>query len=672
MKIKNIVTFWVAVSTLLVLSSCDALNVDSYFEDTFNVDSIFSSKYNIERYYNGAVVLLPDEGKIWQNSYIPGVTATDEAVTCDYGFPIFQSWNGSQFMSDKYTADNSPFNGLWEQMYKIIRKINTMLPHINEVPDMQTADINDLRARGRFVRAYAYFHLLENYGPCLLLGDRILNTNEQSDYYAAERATYDECVDYICTEFEEAAKGLPIKQPLYMAGSPTKGAALALVARLRLEQASDMFNGGASARKYFGNWTRESDGKNYISQTYDEKKWAVAAHAAYRVIELSESNNDLYKLHTIAKDATTPALPANVPANPFPDGAGDIDPLRSYSNLFNGDVEAGSSPQTNPEHVFARMSSGAVNDASYTVFPNNNGGIGNLSVPQKIIDAYYMADGRDINNSSAEYPYVEDQKTFTSETVTFSGYQLNKGVNSMYVNREMRFYASIYFCESFWPMSSTITANKKEKTFTYYSNGNAGMNVNKDYYNLTGYTIKKFIHPQDARDGDQSRLYSKAFPIIRYAEILIAYAEALNNLTQTHEIEENGITYTYSRDKDEISKYFNMIRYRAGLPGLSTTDMATTASLFDVIVRERMIEFLHENRRYYDLRRWGLVEQEESEPIMGMDVTKTKTNGYYQRVPVSHRVVRERNFQAKMIYIPIPLKEIRKVKGLAQNPGWEY
>ena len=42
-----------------ILSSCNYLNVDDYFEDTFKQDSIFANKVNIERYYNGAVALLP-------------------------------------------------------------------------------------------------------------------------------------------------------------------------------------------------------------------------------------------------------------------------------------------------------------------------------------------------------------------------------------------------------------------------------------------------------------------------------------------------------------------------------------------------------------------------------------------------------------------------------------
>ena len=59
------------------------------------------------------------------------------------------------------------------------------------------------------------------------------------------------------------------------------------------------------------------------------------------------------------------------------------------------------------------------------------------------------------------------------------------------------------------------------------------------------------------------RTVQKTFPLIRYAEILLSYAEALNNLTKTHEI--NG--QSYSRDLTAMAWAFNQVRYRAGLPG---------------------------------------------------------------------------------------------------------
>ena len=76
-------------------------------------------------------------------------------------------------------------------------------------------------------------------------------------------------------------------------GRPSRGAAFALIARLRLQQASPLYNGGQAARTAFGNWKRTVDGANYVNLNYDETRWAVAAAACKRVIEMNK-----YKLHT--------------------------------------------------------------------------------------------------------------------------------------------------------------------------------------------------------------------------------------------------------------------------------------------------------------------------------------------------------------------------------------
>ena len=123
-------------------TSCDFLNVDDYFEDTFSEEKIFESQYNIERYFNGAVNELPKEGRMYYWCSEPGATGSDEAVSCGtfYNGILDVSFPGTELTTDKisYTSTGGwdwDFN-VWPKCYKVIRKINTMLPHIDDVPDM--------------------------------------------------------------------------------------------------------------------------------------------------------------------------------------------------------------------------------------------------------------------------------------------------------------------------------------------------------------------------------------------------------------------------------------------------------------------------------------------------------------------------------------------------------
>jgi hypothetical protein len=654
--------------TALMLTSCDFLNIDGYIDEQLKYDSIFATKRYIEAYMWAAAAKFPDEGDIISGNYTPGPLATDEAFTLIGN-------QGMNYVLGGINADNTgPYGGLWKNYYQIIRQCNLIFSRIGEANDWETVrERTRVLAYNRFIRAYAYYNLLLNWGPVVIMYDEIPGNNEEMAYYDRPRELYDDCVEYICSEFEEAAKTLPEAAMSIMDfGRPTKGAALALIARLRLMHASPLFNGGRAAQSYFGFWTRSTDGQHYISQTYDPKRWAVAAAAAKRVMDLTVSGGrKAYELHRVRADEDTPAMPENVSEpdyyREFPDGAAGIDHYRSYAEMFNGETV----PYVNPEFIWARTS-GAITGSIRSSFPFTAGGSNAMCVTQKIIDAYDMFDGRPRTASSVEYPYSEIG--FTDTVVReFSGYRLEEGVHNMYVNREMRFYACIGFSGCLWPCVSTTDVMYKNIIPTYYStslDGRAGAgSQNPVNYPITGYVIKKYINPIDACTGTSAQILGKSFPIIRYAEILLSYAEALNALEGSYEIEIDGVAQTFSRDVNEIKKAFNPVRYRAGLPGMTDSELADPDYVLSKIKKERMIEFLFENRRYFDVRRWGDYEESESQPVIGMNAAAGES-GYFQRTVPNSTRISGRIVNRKMVFVPIPRIELKRLPSFDQNPGW--
>lgn len=656
------------VAMLFAFGSCtNYLNVDEYFADTFREDSIFANKYNITRYYNGAVNLLPTEGRLWEYGSTPGITGSDEAVSVgrwNGGFLDVQ-YSGTFLTTNQITSSSMSgwtwdFN-VWDPCYKIVRKCNVLLSNISAVPDMNSIEKMQFRSEVRFLRAYAYYWILRNQGPVILLGDEVLSSNEGSDYYSHYRSTMDECVEYICNEFTEAAEYMPEERSQNEIYAPTKGVALSLAARLRLTDASPLYNGGDAARRYFSNFKRSSDGEFYVSQSYDERKWAVAAAAAKKVIDMGR-----YELYTVAADDNTAQLPANVPTAPYPDGAGGIDPYRSYSEQFTGEAVV----MTNKELIWGTTN--GVNGSNSHIFPLTLGGSNAISVPQRMVDMYYMADGRDIHEASAEYPYnnrpYDNTCIVQADKVLSKNYTLKGGTYAAYDNREPRFYANIGFSNRLWTMSSTTVSGKHDVQVGYYRGANNGPQLStNNVYCMTGYTAVKYVHPTDALSGENARTIQKTLPLIRYAEILLSYAEALNHLTRDWEID--GIHV--SRDTEEIKKYFNRVRYRAGLPGLTDDQLASAETLDKVIQRERAIELFHEGHRFYDIRRWGIVDELEKEPLTGLNVNLGEWSGFYQPCIIQHSAIRERVWKDKMILLPISLNEVRKAPTIDQNPGWE-
>ena len=393
----------------VAFNSCNFLNIDGYIDEQLKLDSIFASKRYIEAYMWDAANKFVDEGNLFSKNgdnpcYTPGPMATDEAFT------VFSTgeFQGMAYVMGEISADNLGGLNFWHRYYQIIRQCNTIILRIDEAKDLTNDDRTLILAYTRFIRAYAYYNLLINWGPVVILGDEVLGNNEEVAYYNRSRDTYDDCMEYICSEFEAAAKDLPSQPASIMTfGRPTRGAAYALVARLRLMHASPLFNGGQIAKSYYGFWTRKLDGKHYIAQEPDRKRWAVAAAAAKRVIDLKINGLKAYELHWVQKYEQTPELPANVDdvgygERDFPDGAGNIDPYHSYSDMFTGEAVT----YVNKEFIWARASGSLLNYTQHS-HPFNHGGWNGICVTQKVVDAYEMADGRLRTNFSDEYKYSE-------------------------------------------------------------------------------------------------------------------------------------------------------------------------------------------------------------------------------------------------------------------------
>lgn len=647
------------ISGLIGLNSCkkDYLNVDEYIYDLTNIDSVFANQDKLLTYINGIALYLPDEEKLWTSSWSPFQGASDENFT---------SWNDNRHAAIKllvgevtsFTA-NSYYNnyGTW---YKGINKANTVIARIDECKGLSLTTKRQFLGEMYFFKGYFMYLLIQQYGPAVIPPDVAPNLDADGDALSGERNSYDDCVNYITENMKLAYDYLPdTQEALSDVYRPTKGAALATVSRVLLTAASPMYNGNQS----YSGWVR-SDGVPFISQTRDINKWGKAAAAAKRIIETG-----VYELYTYPVSADTDPLAYNVPAATYPNGAGGIDPYRSYKYIFVGEVPA----NNNPELIWCtRVNPTGGDSPLWLSSPAQLAGGNGLNVTQDLVDAYKMKDGFDINSSSAVFPYPGSADVYQpiGSSKNISDVQLVSNTAKMYNNREARFYATIGFNHSYWKGTSyTGSGAFKNVEVTYYSNGTAGPTVNfPNDYNHTGYTCLKYNHPVDNMQQTGS-IMSKTFPIFRYAEVLLNYAEALNELNGSYTDVATGIIV--SRDIDQIKNAVNRVRFRAGLPGLTATELASQESIRDAIKRERKVEFALEGRRYHDLRRWLDAPAAYSKPVVGMNVkaTSSQRERFFTRTTLSNMLT-TRAWSFKMYFWPIPKSVMDKNSKLVQNPSW--
>ena len=182
------ISIFAILSSVMIFTSCNYLDVGDYFEDQINIDSVFQSKDYVERFLWGAAALLPNEANIFEYSYYPAILGSDEGFTM---------WNypAQRFTLDGITADDMEQMNIWPSMYQVIRKANTIFARINECKELTAQDRREIVGYAHFMRGYAYYFLLLNYGPLLIAGDEVYDTSLPSEAYQKERSTYDESVE---------------------------------------------------------------------------------------------------------------------------------------------------------------------------------------------------------------------------------------------------------------------------------------------------------------------------------------------------------------------------------------------------------------------------------------------------------------------------------------------
>lgn len=693
---KAIIILSLAVGLNFTFSSCsDYLDSDYLFDERMSIEDVFVNKDYTNRWLARGYNFLSSNflQDICSKNDVPFNFADDMYFGDNNN--MYRKWKNGEY-SESGINNNS--YEIWQNAYKGIRQVSTFLNYVDLNQEFSRQEIDDMKGQAHFLRAYFYWILLRTYGPIPIVPDEGIDYTKEYDEIARPRNTYDDCTEYINNELVEAAKVLQDSRDMQNTARATRGAALALRARVLLYAASPMFNGKAPAEVLAA--MKDKKGNPLLSSVYDERKWARAAAAARDVMDLGK-----YDLFTAPRttQSTSPMYPVTVEPpkdevnffhqKPWPYGWENIDPFESYRALFNGSAAT----YSNPEIIFTRgqnQGGYGINIMAIHQLPRKEGkGYNCHGMTQKQVDAYYMNDGTDCPGMNDMYAgtkgyedplrYNTTQKHITDivKAEEMADYPelgpLAKGVCKQYARREPRFYASVAYNGSTWGFEKAEKDKDEVKDVQvwFYRDDPNGYK-NSTYWLRTGIGIKKYVHPDDISNttitpNDQSRMHQKVTPDIRYAEILLIYAEALNELTSNYDIAswDGSKTHTIARDIKKMKEGIQPVRIRAGLPDY-VDDIYSNPDKFRIkLKRERQVELFAEGQRYFDLRRWCDAPAEEDAPIYGCNAYSTSKVPQDFHTPVETPSLPS-IFTTKMWFWPIHHDELKRNKELTQNPGW--
>lgn len=316
-------------------------------------------------------------------------------------------------------------------------------------------------------------------------------------------------------------------------------------------------------------------------------------------------------------------------------GQYDLEP--EYDNLFKV------SGQSSKEIILAvQYISGT--KTLYTVgqmYNNADGGWSSIVPTQNLIDTYEMKDG------------------LTKEESAAAGGVDAYDPTHPFANRDPRMAMTVMYPGMNW---SGGIINTMDKTIDGKTNPNHPTSANNA--SKTALTWRKYLDPKYA-----DMWKTNACPIVfRYAEVLLSYAEAVN--------EQNGPTTT-------VYNYLDKVRTRAGMPAVDRAKYATKETLRELIRRERGVELAGEGLRRADILRWkdssgnmlaetllngtlhrivGTLNTAETEP--------TKRAVVNVSAPSTETKIEDRVFRKYNRYNPIPQDVRSKNLKLDQNDGY--
>lgn len=494
---------------------------------------------------------------------------------------------------NSFTSNSGGVQNHWQYLYELVHRANTVIRNVAQMP-ISPETIDRVTGEAKFLRAMAYFRMLNCWGGVPYY-DETCDINEQFANLKAPRCSADEIRGHILDDLTDAIASLPVNWDSADLGRATKGAAYAL------------------------------RGKVYLYN----RQWDKAI-ADFEEIVYDKSNSYGYSLH--------------------PD-------YNELFRLYNGNHS--------PEMIFSIQSIDG-NTAGYALnivgyFGNKSTMrliAGNCIVPStRLVDMYENSDGSPFNwddlfpgfndgGSQLRRKYLSVAINQGSTEVTSTLDCDTTKVMDAYRRRDPRLCLNVITPYSHY-LGTDAGSNPMDKQFVLAdpSKGGAPMEAMAFIRNSEGwnsYFWRKWI-PTGNLDGYWGE-YNRTpyeFPLIRLADVILMLAEAYN---------ESGAT-------DKAIAEVNKVRARAGMPALGSGPAWLTVTgkddMAERIRRERAFELAGEGHRYWDLRRWGLLEKSVR------NATDIFGDLMYTRI-----------YQPRHELWPIPLVEMERNTNLTQNPGW--
>lgn len=645
MKKKSYYIYLLLLSVMIGASSCNYLDVVPDEIDT--EEDAFSDYSAVLNYLYSCYSYLPESRS--------GTSSLD-LMTGDEVVTAFEHETFASFPKGNYSSSNTVIS-YWDTFFNGLRQCYLFLDNVDTVQDPDFTDElrTDFKAQVKFLIAYYHYMLIRCYGPVIIITG-VEDVNQSSENYKS-RTPLDDCVDFVCNLFDEAAADLPeVRSDASEFGLATSVAAKALKAKMLLYAASPLFNYGggspsAEMKSYYES-LKNNDGTALMPLSYDANKWTECQTAMKEAIEAAESAGfSLYDTDDYSED-------------------GNESPEDPYQHRLRWNIMDYSTDGGNSEVIYADSRSEGYYGIQNKSMPFCSGCAWNGIAPTwAMLNRFYTKNGLPWNEDP-ETKGLDPLEIVTVDDAHADEAAVGEQTLQFNLNREPRFYAWVAFQGGYYEVTSASTLGAYASDPTYDSEkrrlvcdfvlgGNCSRGTTSssrtNNYSPSGYLNKKGVSPDYSMTTSMQTPYFYPWPIIRLADLYLGYAEAC--------VEVN--------DLETAKTYLNKVRERAGIPDVETSWSGVAAltqdKMRDIVRQERMVELYLENQNFWDMRRWLLAEDYFNTKAQGLNIDATSLAQFAGLTEIDF----ERKFTSPTNYLlPIPNSDLNTNENLVNNPGY--
>jgi hypothetical protein len=577
------------------------------------------------------------------------------------GFKAFFNGSTATYTGEAISRDQAggteTFN-YWADAYILIRDCNYFMETLpTYAGNFNATQINGWMGEARFIRAFTYFALVKRYGGVPIVDKVLTQPGQGIDEVAANiesfkipRSSEQAVYDFIAADLDFAFSNLPETN---VGGRASRYAAAALKSRAMLfagtiakYNTSNLSAGsvqvaGIPAAKAVDYFKASYDAANLLNGKYSlyKKQWsatdkaAQAANFAQVFLDASSAENIFIRMYK------------------YPDAVHWYD----YNNIVRQLWGSGGAAQTNPTLNFVEMFEGLPKNPDGTFKTTDANG--NYILYDNLGDPFVNAEPRlkgtvlfpgDVFKSTV----IELRRGIDTSTPSAGGYSrlLPLGSTAVYPTNRL-------VSQTAPDVASVVTLPNGTKMNAAGASG-FYTNINGVASTISGFSVRKYLDPNKPTSEIANNRSDQSWIEIRYAEVLLNRAEAAYELYNAGQ----GANYLTQALTD-----LNAIRDRAGATLATVADLTSV----DVIRKERRKELAFENKTWWDLKRWRIIDKEQNGTqwrILNAIFAAKAMKYYYDDRPD------ERNsrftFDPRWYYEQIPAAVISKSPNIIQNPGY--